>query len=115
MLEGDSGLTPAVFTVTLSTPAAFIVTVDYDVFSGIGENGAQAGLDFVPISGTLTFQPGVVEQTYIVQIIGETMGEGDEVYSSLISNANVPISVNGSQAKILNDDDYLIYVPPILR
>ena len=115
VLEGDSGLTPAVFTVTLSTPAAFIVTVDYEVFSGIGENGAQAGLDFVPISGTLTFQPGVVEQTYIVQIIGETMGEGDEVYSSLISNANVPISVNGSQAKILNDDDYLIYVPPILR
>ena len=34
VLEGDSGLTPAVFNVSLSTPAAFSIHVDYEVSSG---------------------------------------------------------------------------------
>ena len=45
-LEGDSGLTPAEFAVTLSTPAAFTVTVDFEVSSGYGDDGAKAGEDF---------------------------------------------------------------------
>lgn len=115
VLEGDSGTTPADFTVTLSTPADFIVTVDYAGSSGYGDDGAKAGEDFVPISGTLTFQPGETTQTYTVQIIGDTLSESDETYSSLISNANVPITVNGSLAKILNDDDFKVYLPMIVR
>ncbi len=115
VLEGDSGLTPAVFTVTLSTPAAFTVTVDFNVSSGFGDTGAKAGEDFVPISGTLAYQPGETVQTYTVQIIGDTDLEADEVYSTLISNANIPITVNGGQGKILNDDDQKVYLPVILK
>jgi len=115
VLEGDSGNTPAIFTVTLSTPADFTVSVDFEVSSGYGADGAKAGEDFVPISGTLTFQPGDTEKTYTVQIIGDTIAESDETYSSLIRNANVPINVNGSLAKILNDDDFSIFLPLILR
>ena len=118
-LEGDSGTTPAVFTVTLTTPAAFVVTVDYDVSSGYGDEGAKVDEDFLPSSGSLTFQPGETEQTYTVQIIGDELIESDEGYSSLISNANVPISVNGSSAKILNDDndddDYVVFLPMIIK
>ncbi|MFQ5399318.1 MAG: Calx-beta domain-containing protein [Anaerolineae bacterium] len=115
VLEGDSGLTPMVFTVTLSTPASFTVTVDYDATTSSGGNGgATAGVDFVPISGTLTFNPGETAQNYTVQINGDTDSEEDEVFFSVISNANVPISVGGSQGTILNDDFY-VYLPMIVR
>ncbi|MFQ5436222.1 MAG: Calx-beta domain-containing protein, partial [Anaerolineae bacterium] len=115
VLEGDSGFTPATFTVTLSTPASFTVTVDFDVNSGYGATGAKAGEDFVPISGTLTYQPGETVQTYTVQIIGDTDPEQDEVYNTLINNANVPISVNGALGWVLNDDNQKVYLPVILK
>ncbi len=115
VLEGDSGTTPAVFTVTLSTPAAFVVTVDYELRSGFGDDGAKLGDDFLATPGTLTFQPGETVQTYTVEIIGDTVLEADEAYSSLISNANVPIAANGSQAAILNDDGVRVFLPMIVR
>lgn len=115
VLEGDSGLTPAIFTVKLSTPADFVVTVTYAVSSGYGDDGAKSGEDFEPAAGTLTFQPGETTQTYTVQIIGDTLSENDETYSSLISNANVPLTVNSSTGKILNDDDQMLFLPLIIR
>ena len=117
VLEGDSGLTPAVFTATLSTPADFIITVDYAVSSGFGDSGAKEGIDFQAASGTLTFQPGETVQTYSVQIIGDTISEEDEVYSSLLSAAshNVAISPNSSLATILNDDNFKVFLPAIIR
>ncbi len=115
MLEGDSGFTPAVFTVTLGTAANFTITVDYDVSSGYGATGAIAGEDFVPISGTLTFQPGVTARTFTVQIIGDELAESDEIYWTLISNANVPIDANGNSGLILNDDSFDLYLPLVQR
>ena len=104
VFEGNSGTTPAVFTVTLSAPADFPITVDYEISPGFGETGATAGEDYIDISGTLTFDPGDTTQTYTVQIIGDTDSEADERFGSLIKNANAPITVNGSSATILNDD-----------
>ncbi len=116
VLEGDSGTTTATFTVTLSTPAAFVVTVDYAISDGYGSTGANYGSDYTgAISGTLTFQPGETEQTYSVEIIGDTIREEDERYGSTISNANVPITTSGSNAFILNDDNYRVYVPLVIR
>lgn len=116
VLEGSSGTTPATFTVTLSTPAAFVVTVDYEISDGVTDDGAIAGEDYVgALSGTLTFQPGETQKTYSVDVIGDIFSEPDEVFSALISNANVPISVNGSLARILNDDDSNLYLPIVMR
>ena len=118
--EGDSGLKPAVFTITLSTPADFVITVDFEASSGFGDDGAIAGVDFEPISGTVTFQPGETVQNYAVQIIGDTEIELDERFHTLISNANVPITVNGSSGTILDDDSdddgmAYIYLPFVTR
>ena len=82
---------------------------------GVGDSGALAGQDFVPISGTLTFQPGEALHSFTVQIIGDTLDEQDEIFWSLISNANVPIDANGSSATILNDDSFRIYLPLMQR
>jgi hypothetical protein len=113
--EGDSGMTTAVFPITLSTPAAFVVTVDYNVNSGVGDSGAVAGVDFVDTSGTLTFQPGETVQSINVQIIGDTESELDEIFSTLISNANVPITVNSAIGLILNDDNFKTYLPVVIE
>ncbi|MCP4415862.1 MAG: hypothetical protein GY805_04520 [Chloroflexi bacterium] len=109
-------ITPATFTVTLSTPAAFIVTVDYAISDGIGDTGAIHGEDFTgSISGTLTFQPGDTSQTYSVDVVGDLQLEQDEHFNAVINNANVSISVNGSYGQILNDDGYVIFLPFIIR
>jgi hypothetical protein len=117
--EGDTGTTPATFTVTLSTPASFDVTVDYAISSGCCDDGATAGIDFVGVySDTLTFAPGETVATYGVDVVGDLDVEPDERFSSLIDNANVPISVNGSTGTILNDDGQgssLLYLPLIMR
>jgi hypothetical protein len=105
----------AVFTVTLSTPATFVVTVDYEVNSGVGNTGAVAGTDFVDTAGTLTYQPGETTKNYTVQVVGDTDIELDEVFSTLISNANVPISVNGSIGHILDDDNFKVYLPSVIK
>jgi predicted outer membrane repeat protein len=114
--EGNSGTVPATFTVTLSTPAAFIVTVDYAISDGFGDTGATYGEDYTgSISGTLTFQPGDTSKTYSVDVVGDLLLEPDERITALISNANVSISVNGSSGQILNDDGYLLFLPTIIR
>ncbi|MCA9926891.1 MAG: hypothetical protein KC419_00385, partial [Anaerolineales bacterium] len=115
VLEGNSGTTPAVFTVTLSTPAAFVVTVDFEVNPGATDIGATAGEDYIDTAGTLTFQPGDTTKTFTVDLIGDNIMEPDEIFSTLISNANVPISVNGSIAYILNDDGNTLYLPFVVK
>lgn len=119
VVEGDGGLTPATFTVTLSTPAAFPITVDYSVESGCCDDGATAGVDFLgPFSGTLTFAPGETLHTYAVNVVGDLDIEPDELFYAQISNANAPISVNTSLATILNDDfdePRRVFLPIIIR
>lgn len=118
VVEGDAGGTTAVFTVTLELPTAFPVTVDYYTQSGTGGNFATPGVDFEPISGTLSFNPGETEKIVTVTIYGDLEVEQDEVFSLYLINAN-PISIYGSTAtaNILNDDDvlWLAYLPLVVR
>jgi hypothetical protein len=105
VMEGDSGTTPAVLTVTLSTPTAFVVTVDYEVVSGFGETGATAGVDFTgQFSATLTFQPGEMAKNFGVDVVGDTQHEPDEQFRANIKNASAPIVGSAAFVTILNDD-----------
>jgi hypothetical protein len=115
VVEGNSGTKPMVFTIRLSTPAAFVITVDYDATSSGGSENAIPSVDYVPTSGTLTFQPGDVEETFTVQIIGDTLGEKDESFITMILNGTVPITAAASDGTILNDDAFRIYLPLVVR
>lgn len=111
--EGNSGTTPLEFVVELSTPAEFPVTVDYSTSDGgVGSSFATPGEDFIPISGTLTFDPGDTSQTVIVQIIGDQQAEEDEHFSLYLSNAD-PISIysSASSGNIINDDQHRVFLP----
>lgn len=111
--EGDVGVTPAVFTVTLSTPTSFTVTVDYATRDGY--QSAVAGSDYEAISGTLTFEPGEKMQNILVNVIGDTVNEPDEDFDITLSNPNpVNFEANNSSAIIINDD-FDVYLPLVMR
>jgi hypothetical protein len=76
VVEGDSGTTDAVFTVSLSVAQAQEVTVDYFTSNGT----AVAGQDYVATSGTLDFLPGETTKSVAVPVIGDRIPEGDEVF-----------------------------------
>jgi uncharacterized protein (TIGR03437 family) len=100
--EGNSGTTPAVFTVTLSPASAQTVTVDYTTAPGT----AVAGTDYQPTSGTLIFNPGDTTRPITVLVNGDTTNEAIcETYFVNLSNpANAVISDNQGQGGIADDD-----------
>jgi hypothetical protein len=82
--EATSGTTNEVFTVTLNHgPATFPVTVQYNTSNGT----AIAGRDYVPVSGSLTFNPGQTTQTIAVSIIGSTINKPTEFFNVNLSNS----------------------------
>ncbi len=86
--EGDSGLTPFVFTVSRLIPDNTVATVQYSTADG----NAASGEDYVPTSGTLTFQPGDLTKQVTVMVNGDTKDEFDETFQLKLSN---PIGADG--------------------
>jgi hypothetical protein len=113
--EGDTSTTPAVFTVTLTTVTAFPVSVDYATSSGVGGTFATPGVDYIEISGTLSFLPGETAQVVAVQVIGDLEVEGEEHFSIRLSNAQpIAIYINSSVGYI-RDNESKIYLPLVIR
>ena len=101
LLEGNAGLTPFVFAVTLSGPSAQTVTASWATTDG----SAVSPADFVGASGTVTFPPGSVAQTVTVNVVGETTNEADETFTVALSGpVNATIGVGTGLGTILNDD-----------
>ena len=84
VVEGDSGPTPMIFTVTLAPAASVQATVEYNyLLSG----SATSGVDHAAIpSGTLTFAPGETSKTISVTVNGDTDMEPDEGIGLQLSN-----------------------------
>ncbi|MCU0569732.1 MAG: DUF4347 domain-containing protein [Oculatellaceae cyanobacterium Prado106] len=101
LVEGDSGSTNAVFTVTLSEVSSQTVTVDYD----LSELTATVELDYVPSSGTLTFNPGDLTQTILVPINGDLVAESNETFRvSLLSATNANLATTQGIGTLVDDD-----------
>jgi hypothetical protein len=90
VLEGDSGTTNAIFTVTMSAASGQTVSVDY---ATADNTATTANNDYQPVSGTLTFLPGITTRPITVTIVGDTNIEGDEAFLVNLSNpANAAIA-----------------------
>src|SRR5262249_47098764 len=99
--EGNSGLTPVTFTVTLSAASSQTVTVSYSTAAGT----ATAGTHYQSLSGTLTFAPGQISQTVTVNAVGDTTVELNETFTLNLSNpVNAAISRSQGTGTIINDD-----------
>jgi probable HAF family extracellular repeat protein len=94
VLEGNSGTTNAVFTVTLSAASDAPVTVTY----ATADYTATAGGDYQARSGTLTFAPGETSKTVTVPVNGDRLGESKEYFAVNLSgatNAYLTAAING--------------------
>lgn len=102
VVEGNSGTTNAVFTVTLSPASASTVTV-----SAVTSNlTASAGSDYTATGPTtLTFLPGDTSETFSVPVLGDTNVESHETFQVTLSNpVNAGITDGTGIGTITNDD-----------
>ncbi|SES37465.1 Calx-beta domain-containing protein [Actinokineospora terrae] len=73
----------AVFAVTLNAASPSPVTVNYATTALT----ATAGVDFTPVSGTVTFAPGETSKTVTVPLIGDLLDEVSETFRVTLSGA----------------------------
>jgi hypothetical protein len=115
LTEGNSGTTNAVFTVSLSSAASTVVSVDYATANGT----ATAGTDYTALpTTTLTFNPGETSKTITVAINGDNQVESDETFFVNLSNlqtngSNVTLADNQGQGTITNDDSASIAITDV--
>jgi len=83
IIEGNS----ATLTVTLAPVTGRTVTVNYST----ADVSTTSGKDYQPVSGTLTFNPGVTTQTIVVQSLEDTIDEFIETLEVDLSN---PVNAN---------------------
>ncbi|MFM6731750.1 MAG: FG-GAP-like repeat-containing protein, partial [Microcystis panniformis] len=113
--EGNSGTTNAVFTVSLSSAASTVVSVNYATANGT----ATAGTDYTAIPPTtLTFNPGETSKTITVPVNGDNQVELNETFFLNLSNlqangSNVTLADNQGQGTITNDDSASIAISDV--
>src|SRR5439155_18472704 len=86
VVEGNSGISYAAFTIHLSSASPDTVTVNYttaDIVNVAGppSNGATAGVDYQAVGGTATFAPGQTAVTVYVPVFGDRLAEPDEPFA----------------------------------
>ncbi|MEM9816029.1 MAG: Ig-like domain-containing protein, partial [Cyanobacteria bacterium P01_D01_bin.6] len=106
LAEGNSGTTPFTFLVFRSGFLGGETTVDYTV-SGAGVTQASAedfGGSFP--SGTLTFGEDEIVKTVTLDVVADTVLEGDETFAVTLSNAGENTNiVSGTLPGIIRNDD----------
>ena len=101
VVEGNSGSTNLVFTVTLSKASDQPVTVDYTTAGGT----AAAAVDFTAATGRLTFTPGTITRQISVPVIGDTTVEPTETFTVTLTNpTGATLATAVATGTITNDD-----------
>src|SRR5213078_4505343 len=81
--SGAESVTPANLAVALSAVSGRTVTVDYAVTGGTATGG---GVDYTLASGTLTFAPGVTNQSIAIVVVDDALDEANETILVSLSN-----------------------------
>jgi uncharacterized protein YcfL len=95
------------YTVTLSSPSAAPVTVDYATVNG----SATAGSDFATALGSLSFAPGETTKTITVAIKPDAVFEGAETFDLVLSNPSGAAVAVPSVSTTIHDDGTGITIP----
>ncbi|MEH1938901.1 MAG: FG-GAP-like repeat-containing protein [Nostoc sp.] len=92
-----------VFTVKLSNASSDVITVGYNT----SDNTAIAGSDYTPVTGTLTFNPGIISQTIAVPILNDFVAElstSESFFVNLTNPTNSSIADNKAIGTITDND-----------
>ena len=104
----SEGAQSATITVVLNRAHNQPVTVDYATAGGT----ASSGSDYIPVSGRLTFEPGITSRTFAVSIIDDTEDEADETVVLALSNpGNATLGATYLATLIIVDNDEPLPVP----
>jgi len=104
MLEGKSGVSYFIFTVSLSAASGQTVSVNFATADGTATSSGKSA-DYQAASGTLTFAPGETTKTIRLAVYGDTRKEADETFFLNLSAAVDAIIGDGQGlGTILNDD-----------
>ncbi|MCI0744941.1 MAG: hypothetical protein L0Y58_06005 [Verrucomicrobia subdivision 3 bacterium] len=99
--EGHTNSTNMVFTFRLSAPSPLVIAADYRTT----DLSATAGIDYLSRSGVLTFPPGVITQSLVIEVLGDRLDEAFEQFGiDLSSPVNARIGTPQVRGRI-NDDD----------
>ncbi len=82
LIEGNAGLSNAVFNVVLSTPADRPISVSY----ATADFSAVAGVDYQARSGVLQFAAGETSKLVSVPVMGDIRDEANERFKLQLSN-----------------------------
>jgi Calx-beta domain len=95
--------TSATLKVIRSGGVGLTVTVNYASADGT----ATGGSDYTAVSGTLTFNPGVTQQTISIPITNDSVVEGNETFTVTLSNpsAGAALGTPSSATVTIVDDD----------
>jgi hypothetical protein len=111
VVEGNRGTSIAYFTVSLSSPYGYPVSVVCETcpLTAPGTAAATPGVDYLSLPATvLLFRPGEVVKTIGVTVRGDRTVEPDESFGVRLRNATHAIIVRGQGVgRILNDDNRL--------
>ena len=91
----------AVFVVELSSASSKTVTVKYSTSDGDPPNPAKAGLDYLPVSGTITFDPGQTAKSVAITILPENSTVDERFHLNLSSATGAPIGRAQGTCKIV--------------
>ena len=89
------------FKVRLSAVSGLPVTVTYSTL----DSTAFAASDYTLKTDTLTFAPGVIEQTFTVAVTGDTVDEGDERFLARLSAPVNATVLDGEAVGLIQNDD----------
>ena len=115
VLEGNSGKQNLVFSVELSD-AVFLPGTEYSVDFATSDALAIKAQDYIATTGTLTFTAnGPRTLTVTVEVIGDTVSEGDETLTLTLTNANrnttvIPAILDASATGTIQDDETLVSI-----
>jgi hypothetical protein len=99
--EGNTGTLDASFTVSLSSPSAADVTVQY----ATANLTATAGSDYTAASGTVTIPAGQTSKTFTVAIRGDRVAEQAETFAvNLGAPTNASIADGQGIGTILDNE-----------
>lgn len=102
LLEGDTGSTNIIVSVTLSASNGEPVTVDFSTVDGT----ATAPADYSSTNGTLIFNPGETNHSFSIAIHGDATDELNETFLIQLSNpAGAVLARNQATVTILDDDN----------
>ncbi len=100
--EGNSGTTPATFTITRSGNTTGSASVKYKTSGG----NATPGVDYSPVGlSTVTFAPNQTTKTVSVGVIGDTGVEKNETFSLVLSAPTGAVLSDTTAVATIVDDD----------